>query len=103
MKHALTLLCLLFGLTITSIAQSKVKASDIIKQINEGREVTYTNIEVEGNLDLTDLQNRPRKENRSPPYAAMPRVRTRGRHGLTARTTVKQRWKQVLKGITGHV
>ena len=58
MKHALTLLCLLFGLTITSIAQSKVKASDIIKQINEGREVTYTNIEVEGNLDLTDLQNR---------------------------------------------
>jgi len=58
MKHALTLLGLLLSLTITSSAQSKVKAAGIIKQINEGRDVAYTNVEVEGNLDLTDLANR---------------------------------------------
>lgn len=58
MKHTLTLLSLLVGLVITSSAQTKIKASDIIKQINEGHDVTYTNAEVEGNLDLTDLQNR---------------------------------------------
>jgi len=58
MKHTLTLLSLLFVLALTSAAQTKVKASDIIKQINEGRDVAYTNVEVEGNLDLTDLQNR---------------------------------------------
>ena len=58
MKQALTLLSLLLGLAITSTAQSKIKASDIIKQINEGHDVAYTNVEIEGNLDLTDLQNR---------------------------------------------
>jgi uncharacterized protein YjbI with pentapeptide repeats len=66
MKHTLTLISLLFGLTITSIGQSKVNASDIIKQVNEGHDVVYTNVEVEGNLDLTDLQNRTeaRRSNR---------------------------------------
>jgi len=58
MKHALTLLSLFIGLTLTAAAQSKVKASDIIKQINEGRDVVYTNVEIEGNLDLTNLDNR---------------------------------------------
>jgi uncharacterized protein YjbI with pentapeptide repeats len=58
MKQAFTLLSLLLALTISSIAQSKVKADDIIKQINEGRDVAYTNVEIEGNLDLTDLENR---------------------------------------------
>jgi len=58
MKHALTFLGLLMGLAITSVAQSKVKTGDIIKQINEGKDVAYTNVEIEGDLDLTDLQNR---------------------------------------------
>ena len=58
MKHKLILSSLLIGLVFISFAQTKIKASDIIKQINEGHDVTYTNVEVEGNLDLTDLQNR---------------------------------------------
>jgi len=58
MKHTLTIFSLLLGLNISTAAQSKVKASDILKQINEGRDVVYTNEEVEGNLDLTDLANR---------------------------------------------
>jgi uncharacterized protein YjbI with pentapeptide repeats len=40
------------------VAQTKVKASDIIKQINEGRAVAYSNVEIEGDVDLTDLENR---------------------------------------------
>lgn len=39
-------------------AQSQIKASDIIRQINEGREVKYSNVEIVGDLDLTDLRNR---------------------------------------------
>lgn len=58
MKYTLPLLCLFFGLTLTSEAQSRVNASDIIKQINLGRDVVYANVEVDGNLDLTDLENR---------------------------------------------
>jgi hypothetical protein len=62
MKHIHTLaLTLLFCPAITlntAVAQTRVKASDIIKQINEGRAVEYSNVEIDGRLDLTDLQNR---------------------------------------------
>jgi uncharacterized protein YjbI with pentapeptide repeats len=58
MKQILTIyLCLVAAATIT-VAQTKIKASDIIKQINEGRAVVYSNAEIEGDLDLTDLENR---------------------------------------------
>ena len=56
MKLILTLfLCMIA--TATTVAQ-KIKATDIIKQINEGRAVEYNNVEIEGDLDLTDLENR---------------------------------------------
>jgi uncharacterized protein YjbI with pentapeptide repeats len=51
----LAFLCLMAAV---SIAQTKIKASDIIKQINEGTAISYSNAEIEGDLDLTDLQNR---------------------------------------------
>ena len=58
MKHILTIfLCVVVAAT-TTVAQTKIKASDIIKQINEGRAVMYSNVEIEGDLDLTDLENR---------------------------------------------
>jgi uncharacterized protein YjbI with pentapeptide repeats len=57
MKPIITILLLVLATTAT-LAQKKIKASDIIKQINEGRAVEYTNTEIEGELDLTDLQNR---------------------------------------------
>jgi uncharacterized protein YjbI with pentapeptide repeats len=44
--------------TAATIAQTTVKATDIIKQINEGKAVSYTNVQIEGDLDLTDLENR---------------------------------------------
>lgn len=56
MKHILTILCLI--ITAATMAQTKIRASDIIKQINEGRTVEYSNVEIEGDIDLTDLENR---------------------------------------------
>ena len=46
------------GLSATAQTTVRVLASDIIKQINEGRSVEYSNVEIEGDLDLTDLENR---------------------------------------------
>jgi pentapeptide repeat protein len=63
MKHTLPFILLFVSLTLTVGAQSKVKASEIIKQINAGQNVIYSNVEIEGTLDLTDLANR--KEERS--------------------------------------
>src|SRR5687767_7275336 len=57
MKHILSIfLCLIA--TAATVAQTRIKASDIIIQINEGRAVEYSNVEIEGDLDLTDLENR---------------------------------------------
>ncbi|MCB0489700.1 MAG: pentapeptide repeat-containing protein [Cyclobacteriaceae bacterium] len=39
-------------------SQNTVKASDIIRQINDGQSVLYKNAEIEGELDLTDLHTR---------------------------------------------
>lgn len=64
MKYLVTIfLCLAAGF---ASGQAKViKASDIIKQINEGKAVEYTNVEIDGHLDLTDLENRRIKHSSS--------------------------------------
>ncbi|HTH56587.1 MAG TPA: pentapeptide repeat-containing protein [Cyclobacteriaceae bacterium] len=55
MKHAFAILvCLTFT---AAFAKDKVKASDIIKQINKGQAVEYANVEIEGDLDFTNLEN----------------------------------------------
>ncbi len=40
-----------------TFAQSKVKASQIIDQINAGKKVQYKNAEIVGNLDFTSIKN----------------------------------------------
>ena len=57
MKHIFAIFCVLTAIA-TSTAQTKVPAKDIIRQINEGRPVEYNNVIIEGDLDLTDLENR---------------------------------------------
>jgi uncharacterized protein YjbI with pentapeptide repeats len=52
-----TVLIILCLVATIGFAQTKIKASDIIKQISEGRAVTYSNVEIEGDLDLTNLEN----------------------------------------------
>jgi hypothetical protein len=63
MKHAFTAFTFFIGLALAANAQSKINASEIIKKINAGQDVAYSNVEIEGTLDLTDLNNR--KEERS--------------------------------------
>lgn len=57
MKHLLLTLICLVAAAAPSVSKSKIKASDIIKQINEGRAVDYSNVEIEGDLDFTNLKN----------------------------------------------
>jgi uncharacterized protein YjbI with pentapeptide repeats len=56
MKQILTIVLMIVA--TAAVAQTKIKAGDIIKQINEGHAVAYSNVEIEGDLDLTDLENR---------------------------------------------
>jgi len=56
MRTIFTITLILLG--ITTYAQQTIKAQDIIRAINEGDDVTYKNITVEGYLDLTDLRNK---------------------------------------------
>lgn len=56
MKHYLfVFICLI---AVAATGQTRIKASNIIKQINEGKTVEYTKVEIEGDLDLTNLENR---------------------------------------------
>ena len=61
MKTSVILFLCLIGAAAATQAQTKVKASDILKQINAGQTVTYNNVEIEGDLDLTDLETRESK------------------------------------------
>lgn len=61
MKRIQTTILILITVCTSTLAQTRVKASDIIRQINEGKTVEYTNAEIEGDLDLTDLDNRRRE------------------------------------------
>jgi hypothetical protein len=64
MKYIITLFLLMTAAVVG--AQTKViKASDIIKQINDGKAVEYANVEIDGHLDLTDLENRRMKHSSS--------------------------------------
>src|SRR5687768_9418843 len=56
-KLLTTFLCLVAAATVT-VAQTRIKASDIIEKINEGSAVEYSNVQIEGDLDLTDLKTR---------------------------------------------
>lgn len=58
MKNALATLFLLSATVIATYAQTRIKASDIIAQINAGKPVEYTDAIIEGELDLTNLENR---------------------------------------------
>ncbi len=58
MKSIITIFLCLVAIFNVAVAQTKIKASDIIKQIDAGKAVEYNNVEIEGDLDLTDLENR---------------------------------------------
>lgn len=47
---------------LTTYAQETIKAQEIIRKINNGENVMYKNVIVEGYLDFTDLRNRKHTE-----------------------------------------
>ncbi len=57
MKKFTVLLVVLFLFPVILQAQTTVDAKDIIKQINEGKEVNYENVEIVGDLDFTQIDD----------------------------------------------
>lgn len=62
MKRYIATLCLLTAAVTLTVAQSRISAETIIDQINQGKSVEYNNVEIEGVLDFTNLENRHLEE-----------------------------------------
>lgn len=60
MRIAITLTLLFIG--VNTFAQQSIKASDILKDIDNGKDVSLKNVTIEGYLDFTDLRNRKHTE-----------------------------------------
>ena len=50
-------------LSVSVLAQSRVDARDILKSIDEGKAVSYKGVEIEGDLDLTAIQDKVADKN----------------------------------------
>ncbi|MDQ2657369.1 MAG: pentapeptide repeat-containing protein [Bacteroidota bacterium] len=61
MKQLLTTFFCLILAPGAITAQTRIMASDIIRQINDGRTVEFSNVEIQGDLDFTSLKNRKPK------------------------------------------
>lgn len=59
-RFSFTIALVLFALS-SSIAQKRVDAQEIISLINQGKPVRYENVEISGELDLTNLVNRKKE------------------------------------------
>ena len=57
MKKAKVLIIMILVIPIISFAQTRVKASDVIEQINEREAVRYENAEIIGDLDFTSVKD----------------------------------------------
>lgn len=60
MKKLVTLLFAI-ATTVVAFAQTKIQVTEIISKIEAGQPVAYSNVEIEGDLDLTDLKTRYRE------------------------------------------
>ena len=47
---------------VTAFTQQRVNAHDILREIDDGKSVSYKDVEIEGTLDFTDLRNRRLKD-----------------------------------------
>ncbi|MDB5242966.1 MAG: hypothetical protein JWP57_3591 [Spirosoma sp.] len=58
MKTLVTSLLLTFIAVVPTLAQKTINASDIINRINRNESISYQNVTITGDLDLTSLANR---------------------------------------------
>ncbi len=64
MKKLTTILFVLLLIPVLSFSQTKVKAKDIIDQINDGKAVNYENVEIVGDLDFSEVDDMSKKRSR---------------------------------------
>jgi uncharacterized protein YjbI with pentapeptide repeats len=65
MKKLTAVILAFMFLTVSALAQSRVDAKDILKDIDAGKAISYKGSEIVGNLDLTTLQDKePDKKNK---------------------------------------
>jgi uncharacterized protein YjbI with pentapeptide repeats len=57
MKNLKALIIIMAFIPVVSFGQTRVKASDILDQVNKGEAVSYKNAEVVGNLDFTAVKD----------------------------------------------
>jgi len=62
MKNLKALIIVMFFIPVISFGQTRVEAKDIIDQINKGKEVSYKDVEIVGNLDFTAIKDVTREE-----------------------------------------
>jgi uncharacterized protein YjbI with pentapeptide repeats len=62
MKRAIQVWLVMLLLPALALAQSRVDARDILERINRGEKVAFRNARIEGDLDLTQLQNKKLKQ-----------------------------------------
>ncbi|PQJ19916.1 pentapeptide repeat-containing protein [Tenacibaculum sp. SG-28] len=56
MTKKIYVLLLLLAISVASVAQKRIAATEIIRTIKNGDNVTYTNVIIEGNLDFTSME-----------------------------------------------
>ncbi len=64
MKKFTTILFVLLLIPVLSFSQTKIKAKDIIDQINDGKAVNYKNAEIVGDLDFSAVDDVTKKRSR---------------------------------------
>lgn len=65
MKRTTVLILIVLFISVSALAQSRVNAKDIIKSIDEGKDISYSGVVIAGDLDLTTLQDKePDNKNR---------------------------------------
>ncbi len=65
MKKSFATILVFLLFSVSSFAQSRVNAKDILKSIDEGKAINYTGAEIIGDLDLTSIQDKvPDKNNK---------------------------------------
>jgi len=57
MKKTIVLIIMMLVIPIISFAQTRVKADDIIEQVNKGKAVRYKNAEIIGDLNFTSVKD----------------------------------------------
>jgi uncharacterized protein YjbI with pentapeptide repeats len=63
MKKSTAMILAFMFISVSVLAQSRVDAKDILKSIDDGKAVSFSNAEIVGDLDLTSIQDKEADKN----------------------------------------